>query len=197
MFFGRIISIPLAAFITVALFLLMRFLVIPDDFQLDEEIDGGAISITRQLEEPETEFNERNQANRPVLDQPPPPPPSTRESIDPQIDAGIGALPDFNFNPGIGAGFNPDRDAQPLVRIPPQYPDRCRSSTTEYVLVEFDVTPDGSVVNPRVIESSNRCFDRSSTRAVTRWKYAPKIVDNQPAPRIGVVTQFTYQPAED
>ncbi|MEM9015233.1 MAG: energy transducer TonB, partial [Pseudomonadota bacterium] len=134
---------------------------------------------------------------RPVLDQPPPPPPQTRDSIDAKIDGVTGGLPDFQFESNITGTFNPDRDAQPLVRIPPQYPDRCRSSKVEYVLVEFDVTPEGSVVNPRVVESSNRCFDRSSTRAVQRWKYAPKIVDGEPRPRQNVVTQFTYQPAED
>ena len=93
----------------------------------------------------------------------------------------------------------PDRDAQPLVRIEPQYPDRCqgRADSAESVLIEFDVTPDGSVVNPRVLESTNSCFNRTAERAVLRWKYQPKIVDGEPQPRLGVVTQFSFALAEE
>ncbi|MEM8988590.1 MAG: hypothetical protein AAGC95_17915, partial [Pseudomonadota bacterium] len=42
-----IFSLPVAAVVTLALFLLMRYLVIPQEFQLDEAIEGGNISIPK------------------------------------------------------------------------------------------------------------------------------------------------------
>jgi protein TonB len=111
----------------------------------------------------------------------------------------MGELPDMsNVDMDIGTGFNPDRDAQPLVRIPPQYPQRCmtRAADREAVTVEFDVTPEGNVVNPRVINASNSCFNRAAMRAVERWRYNPKIVDNVAEPRLGVRTTIEFQLGE-
>ena len=120
-------------------------------------------------------------------------------SFKPDLDAVSAAKPNFEAKVDIGNGFNPDRDAQPLVRIPPQYPDRCqgRSGERETVVVEFDVTPQGQTVNPRVIQSTNSCLNRAATRAVERWKYRPKIVDEGAAePRFGVRTTFQFDLAE-
>ncbi len=62
----------------------------------------------------------------------------------------------------------------PIVRIEPAYPQRCADKGLEgNVLVEFDLSPDGSVVNPRILSSSSRCFDREALKAVARWKYSP------------------------
>ena len=117
-------------------------------------------------------------------------------SFKPDLDAVVAAKPNFEAKVDIGNGFNPDRDAQPLVRIPPQYPDRCQKARmkTEIVVVEFDVTEQGQPVNPRVVNSTNTCFNRASLRAVERWKYRPKIVDGEPTPRFGTRTNFRYEP---
>ncbi|MEL6365152.1 MAG: energy transducer TonB, partial [Pseudomonadota bacterium] len=81
----------------------------------------------------------------------------------------------------------------------PQYPDRCQSRAEgeEVVVVQFDVTPDGSVVNVEVIETTNSCFNRAAIRAAERWKYQPKIEDGEAKPRFGVVTQFSFQLGEE
>ncbi|MEX0916109.1 MAG: energy transducer TonB, partial [Wenzhouxiangellaceae bacterium] len=153
------------------------------------------INVTRQLQD--TADRRTEDFQRPVLDQPPPPPPTvTDPSFRPQMSVQLGALPDLSsVDIDIGTGFNPDRDAQPLVRIPPQYPQRCmaRADKRESVLVEFDVTPEGTVVNPRVLDSTNSCLENAATRAVERWRYNPKIVDNVAAPRVGVRTTIEFR----
>ena len=103
-------------------------------------------------------------------------------------------LADIGAGLDIGTGFNPDRDAQPLVRIPPQYPSQCqgRARATESVTVEFDVTPEGTVVNPRVVDSTNTCFNRAAMRAVERWRYQPRVVDGVQQPRFGVRTAIDF-----
>jgi len=192
-----ILGLPGALVVTSLIFLALATVVSTrQDVELTED-RSVQINVTRQLQDTADQRTEDFQ--RPVLDQPPPPPPTVNDpSFRPQPTAQIGALPDLsNVNVEIGVGFNPDRDAQPLVRIPPQYPQRCmsRASDSESVLVEFDVTPEGTVVNTRVIESSNSCFNRAAMRAVERWRYNPKIVDDTAQPRFGVrhVLEFALE----
>jgi protein TonB len=113
----------------------------------------------------------------------------------PALNGVAAQIPTINANLSIGSGFNPDRDAQPLVRIPPQYPERCmtRAKASESVMVQFDVTPDGQTTNIQTVESSNSCLNRAAERSVERWKYQPKIVDNTPEWRRGVQTVVRFE----
>lgn len=188
-----IFGIPGAALITAALFLSMAYM-IRQTAKLDEEKEAVSIEITAQMQD--TEISANKQFKRPTLDTPPPPPPAVNDpSNRPALGGVAAAIPKLNANLNIGTGFNPDRDAQPLVRIPPQYPDRCqtRAGERETVVVEFDVTPDGTTTNIRVIDSTNSCFNREAQRSVERWKYQPKIVDNEPQWRRGVQQQITFE----
>ena len=88
-----------------------------------------------------------------------------------------------------------DYDARPMVRVPPEYPQRCRhrADDAEGVLIEFDVTVEGETENIRVIESSNPCFDIAATKAASKWKYRPKVLAGQPVVRKGVQTYFAFE----
>ncbi|MBL4619413.1 MAG: TonB family protein [Marinicaulis sp.] len=189
-----IIGVPGAVIVTVALFLFMSIM-IAGDVRLEEEKVGVNIDITAQLDD--SDLNDANQdMKRPTLDTPPPPPPAVNDpSNRPELDGARAIAPALDVNLSIGAGFNPDRDAQPLVRIPPTYPDRCqgRASSMEAVTVQFDVTPEGATTNIVVIDATSRCFNSAAVRSVGRWKYQPKIVDNQPQWRRGVVTTIEFQ----
>lgn len=188
-----LLGVPGAVVVTGILFLLMAS-VIRQDAQLDEEKAAVNINITAQLQETDLASANRN-IKRPTLDAPPPPPPAVNDpSNRPALDGVRAAIPELNVNLDIGTGFNPDRDAQPLVRIPPQFPDRCqgRASNKETVVLQFDVTPQGQTTNISVIDSSNSCFNRSAARSVERWKYQPKIVENNAEWRRGVVTQISF-----
>ncbi|MEL6112759.1 MAG: energy transducer TonB, partial [Pseudomonadota bacterium] len=133
---------------------------------------------------------------RPELDTPPPPPPATVDPTNrPSIDGVRAEVPKVEVDLDIGTGFNPDRDAQPLVRIPPQYPERCqaRAKSLEFVIVQFDVDTQGVPQNIQVVEASSSCFNRAAVRSVERWKYQPKIVDGNPEWRRGVVQRISFQ----
>jgi len=190
-----ITGLPGAVVVTAGIFLILATVISSrDDVQLSED-RSVQINVTRQLQDTETQATEDFQ--RPVLDQPPPPPPTvTDQDFRPEMSVQVGALPDLSgVDVDIGTGFNPDRDAQPLVRIPPQYPQRCmaRADDRESVAVEFDVTPEGTVVNPRVLETTSSCFNRAAMRAVERWRYNPKIVDGVAEPRVGVRTVIDFE----
>ncbi|ADM10055.1 hypothetical protein PB2503_10014 [Parvularcula bermudensis HTCC2503] len=74
-------------------------------------------------------------------------------------------------------------EAAPQGRVPamirmalePVYPARCESeaAASEVVVVAYDVSRYGKVLNPQVAESSNACFDRSAVAAVARWDFFP------------------------
>lgn len=187
-------GLPGAIIVTVGLFLLLATVITQrQDVQLDDDV-SMEITVTRQIEDRADQRMEEFQ--RPVLDQPPPPPPMRSDpSFRPTMDVQMGAMPELGgVDVDIGTGFDPDRDAQPLVRIPPQYPTQCsgRARNLETVFVEFDVTPDGSVVDPRVLETSNPCFNRAAMRAVQRWRYNPRVVDGVAQPRLGVRTAIDF-----
>lgn len=94
----------------------------------------------------------------------------------------------------IAQGVTEDRDTQPLVRINPTGFERCIDDDfgEERVRLQFDVTPDGNVVNVEAFDSTNRCYDRYAVRAAQRWKYLPKLVDGQAVSRRGVQTTMVF-----
>ncbi|NWG70893.1 MAG: TonB family protein [Parvularculaceae bacterium] len=191
-----IFGLPGAALVTAALFLIMSNM-IRQDVQLEEEKAAINIDITQQLKD--TEINANKQFKRPTLDTPPPPPPATHDPSNRPALGGVQVgVPQIDTKLSIGTGFNPDRDAQPLVRIPPQYPERCMATAKprEQVQLEFDVTPEGTTTNIRVIGSTNSCLNREAARSVERWKYQPKIVDNKAEWRRGVQTTVTFELTE-
>ena len=97
------------------------------------------------------------------------------------------------------SSYNTDRDVQPISRMPARYPEECMATAAqrETVLIEFDVTPEGTVVNRRVIDSSNPCFDKTGIKAVERWRYQPKLVEGKPRWRLGVQTVMSFELAEE
>jgi protein TonB len=88
---------------------------------------------------------------------------------------------------GGGAGGFGDGDLIPIVRIEPQFPrEALIEGISGYVIVAFTVMEDGSVEpgSAKVTESKPpRLFDSAAMRAVSRWKFKPRIVDGKPVRR--------------
>lgn len=62
----------------------------------------------------------------------------------------------------------------PLIKHSPQYPQSCSAKGVEgVVIVQFDVTPEGNVINPQIIETVDRCFNRTVLATISKWKYPP------------------------
>lgn len=195
---ARVVTgLPGAFVVTMLIFLLLATVISQQQDVVLTEDRSVQINITRKLDDRSDQAAE--DFERPVLDQPPPPPPMVSDpSFRPSMDVQMGALPDMGADLNIGSGFNPDRDAQPLVRIPPQYPQRCQRSARllETVVVEFNVTPEGNVINPSVVNTTNACFNQAAMRAVTRWRYQPRVVDGVAQPRFGVRTAIDFRMEE-
>lgn len=81
----------------------------------------------------------------------------------------------------------------------PQSPDSSdcialASGEVAKVDIEFDVTAKGEVVNVRVIDSTDRCYEEAAVKAASQWRYEPKLVDGKAVPRYGVRTTLVYEP---
>ena len=120
--------------------------------------------------------------------------------LPPTVDARGAALSGLSFGSGggggrAGAASGADRDVVPLVRIEPDYPARAAQRGIEgYVVVEFTITPAGTIKNARVIRAEpHGVFDSSALAAVSRWKYNPKIENGTAVARNGVRVKLNFQ----
>ena len=188
-----LIGIPAAILVVGSLFLLMFYL-ISSELVVDEKKDPVKIELGQQIED--SEIVDQRKFERPQLDAPPPPPPAiTRANFQPTVDGVQARAPSFDAEVDIGTAFNPDRDAQPLVRVPPQGFERCigNKASVETVSLQFDVTPQGQVTNVEVVDSTDSCYNRYAIRSAEKWKYQPKIVDGEQAWRRGVRTSIRFE----
>lgn len=198
-FIRLLVGAPLAAIVTFLLFTLMQILIFEDAEWNDDAGDELRITISEAPEEIQARTRDTNIDQVENVTPPPPPPAIERARADQPSESMstiVGGLPEFN-RPQLAGGdisFNvSDRDAQPLVRIPPQYPPRAAERGIEgRCSVEFDVTPDGNPTNVRILSCSNSVFERETIRAVERWRYEPRVQDGVAQWRRGVQTQFDY-----
>lgn len=192
------LGLPIAAGVTGALFLLMRALIFTEPGQLPEAAEDLRFDINPEV----TRTPPRDPLTPDEIDRVDPPPPTPvipRESADlPQesLVTIVGPLPDFDTPRITSSNVSidvSDRNAQPLVRIPPSYPPRLNERGIEgRCTMQFDVSPDGAPMNIRATACTHSGFERPSTRAIERWRYSPKIQDGVAVARYGVVTDIDF-----
>ena len=85
-----------------------------------------------------------------------------------------------------------DRDAIPLVRVPPDYPPGL--NVEGWVKVQYSITETGSVRDAVVVDASPKgVFDAAALKAIARWRYAPKIEDGVAVERVGIQTLIRFE----
>jgi periplasmic protein TonB len=202
-FIRLVIGVPVAAIITVFLFYVMQDLIKTEEIEQADESEDLVFSINDEVTEVEARRRDTTIEDVQQVDPPPPPPQIERQRAE-QPSEGLatvmGAIPDFEapqLNSDSVSFSISDRDAQPLVRIEPQYPLRAAERGIEgSCWVRFDVTPDGTPTNIDIYRCDSSFFERASTRAVERWRYNPKVQDGVPVARRGVETRFDFRLAE-
>ena len=107
----------------------------------------------------------------------------------------VGVGVDLDLGAGLDlAAAATDADVVPIVRVNPQYPIRAAEQGIEgWVELMFTISATGAVVDPVVTAAHpGRIFDRAAIRAVSRWKYNPKIEDGEPVERPGVTVRLRF-----
>lgn len=188
MLFRWFFGLPGAALVTALLFIGMAAL-IKQDAEL-KAAQPAEISILPKIKESEPK---PKLPVRPT--QPEPPKPVDIEPTQ-RID-NPGGLDPIDITPGpssVGPGPILPGQLRPVFKSAPQYPENCRSRGAQgVVIVEFDVTPEGTVVNPRIVASADSCLDRTVLRTIASYRYPPTVEDGRPVMRRGVQEVFNFQ----
>jgi protein TonB len=193
-----VISLGLAASVTIALFYFMQALIATGgDMEervnvvriVDATMPEIVMEVVREVERPE-EIEQ--------VDQPPPEAPDrninmdgdnnlniSRDVVNVDLDLNIGAA-------GLGAT---DGEMLPLVNIQPTYPTRAAQRGIEgWAQVSFTVTETGGVRDVIVVDAEPAgMFDQSSIRAAERFRFQPRVVNGQPVEVPNVQYVFRYQ----
>jgi protein TonB len=194
-----LISPGLGLVVTFFLFVLMNSLVSGSSNAGDTGASGELQDFVRVQREETVREKERTVPKRPEIQKRPPTPTQAvrQEQVQeqqvqldlPKIDLAMGPGGGGPFIPtstGARGGFG-DGDLIPIVRIEPQFPrEALINGISGYVRVSFMVMEDGSVEpgTVKVIEAKPpRLFDSAAQRAVSRWKFKPRIVDGRPVKR--------------
>ena len=184
------VAAPVGAAVAISLFVFMSYM-IDKTPRIDEPKPSPDLGILAEIEEPKLAPDNNNAPKKLTAEYPPVPqrdfPKGTTDGV-----VSIQAEPvKAKLDGAVSVG---DRDAQPIVRIPPQYPQRCMATANanEVVTVTFDVSPEGEVKNVHVVDSTNGCLNSEAKRTAAQWKYLPKVVNGEPQWRRGVTTSISF-----
>ena len=196
----RWLAIIPAAIVTVGLFILMMVL-ISEEFKPQDKLDLQDFEINPKVEDVKVLERETKVTEIKKIETPPPPPQIERAKSDRPSEPVArveGKIPEFEAPKLDRSNFEitvSDRDAQPLVRIPPQMPPRAEKSG--HCRVRFNVSPEGQPFDVVTTYCTEKLFERPSIRSVQKWKYNPKIQDGRPVGRSGVESKITFKLADE
>jgi protein TonB len=188
-----LVAFGCAAFVTFGLFYLMQSLITVEG-KLDESEKVKVVDFVRVQRSEEVKKKDREPPKKEKLDDTPPPPDMNFDSDTALDQGGIGIGAGVGDDLGgidAGGGFSiasADGDAVPMVRVQPQYPQRALQRGIEgRVLIEFTISKSGSVKDAKVIAyEPSTIFNSAALKAVSQWKYNPKIENGKPVEQKGI-----------
>ncbi|MBQ4861120.1 energy transducer TonB [Pseudoalteromonas sp. MMG013] len=172
---------------------------------MDKLISQEQIRVSTTPEVIDLSFfvNKQDSAPQPMQKLPPPPtlkpqPPKAIERTSvAAIDIGLIFTPTLSLGPINHAPpilSQQDTGATAIVRSEPKYPiAAARDGIEGWVQLNFTISSHGQVINATVVNAEpKRIFNKEALRAITRWKYRPKIVNGQAIaqPNQNVVLEF-------
>lgn len=200
--------LALALVVTTFLFYFMAFLISGGKKFVKSSDSENVIEFVRIKRPTQTELRKRKLPKKPEIKEQP----KATKSLKMQQKSVTPNRPQMKFNTpkldiplalgkggvGIaagGGGAAGGSDEMPLVRVEPQFPREAIMKGIEsgWVRVSFDLKPDGTVDNVRIVDSSPRdIFDMAAKRAILKWKYRPKMVDGKGVTRKGLKVQLDF-----
>ncbi len=195
------LGLVLGAFVTLALFWIMQYLIVSADRGLDDAKRGALLDFVRVKKNEIVERKQIKPRKPPPPEAPPPEPPApkldeltpsaekiaiTAVSVETDIDLSSGG-----FSLGVGEG-----DYLPIVKVAPIYPQGAVSRGVEgHCIVEYTVTRSGTTRDVQVVpdQCTSSLFEKASVAAASKFKYKPRVVDGEAVEVSGVRNKFTYE----
>lgn len=182
----------LAAIMTLLLFIIMYQLIKTDDFPATAIPNNAIPPIIMHKEEITVFDNEELPPQAAILE--PPERMTVITELDPNNTHTI--IPTtFKWQETKTTLLKPSRnEAMPIFRVDPVYPDRLLNRGIEgFVDLLFDVNEIGATKNVQVIGAEPpNLFNRSAIKAVSRWKYEPRVVDGQSVYQSSLTTRIRF-----
>ena len=194
-----LVPFAMAAVVTFGLFYLMQSL-IGVEGEIDDSDKIKVVDFVRVKRSEDVKKKEREPPKKEEIDDTPPPPDFVMDQNTSLDGGGIGiaAAVDTSMSLDTGGGFSmasADGDAVPMVRVPPQYPERALQRGVEgRVLIEFTISRSGSVKDAKVIAfEPSKIFNKAALKAVRQWKYNPKVVNGKAVEQPGMRISIPFQ----
>lgn len=202
-----IVSVFVAATITLSLLVFMTFLVDSGKTFVSNTSEKAPV-ITISMVKKETKLEQKNR----VL---PDPPTNTvrpkiaitqvhqsniqaRDIVAPNIDFSLSNITIGQSNIGRFSLANmliQDGEATPIVRIEPNFPMQAlREGKEGYVKLSFSINQIGRVEDIQIIDAKpRRLFNKEAKRALKRWKYKPKMINGKAVKQRGLTVQLDFK----
>lgn len=190
----------LAFFITAALFLGMRYLIVGGEEVMSDMPQGKVIDFVRLKKDETVQSKKRKPKKPPKPEEEPPaleqPPIQSQDLV--ASTSGMGFSAELTADIGLSSGLaltSGDGEYLPIVKVAPIYPRRALSRGIEgYVIVEFIVTKLGSVKDPMVVEAKPEgVFNQAAKDAAKKFKYKPRVIDGVATEVAGVQNKITFK----
>ena len=198
---GRLLAaLALALVVTLGLFYLMQSLISSGEGAFSEPPRGSVLDFVRVKPEEVIQEKERKPERPPEPEQPPPDMPQPQmqsDTIDSEavgLDFSASVSADTQLGSGLGLDTS-DGEYLPIVKVQAAYPRRALQRGIQgYVVVEFTVTRQGTVRDPRVVEAEPQgIFDQAAMDAVLKFKYKPRVVNGEAVEVEGVQNRITLE----
>jgi protein TonB len=198
-----IISVLLAAIVTVGLLFLMSLFIKDEEVKVEKEPHRVPIDdVTIPKKKPEPTPEELTPPQPPAIE---PTPEQSGEVIetnntaaeteiiavfDPDINVALpgelGEMPDMDFTQ--------ESEAVPMFRTQPNYPIVAQQRGLEgWVLLKYDVDTSGALSNIDVLDSEpRRIFDKEAVRALKKWKFKPAMTNGHPIASVGQTVKIEF-----
>ncbi|MGI9271414.1 MAG: TonB family protein [Woeseiaceae bacterium] len=188
-------AIPAGAAMTLTLLFAMHSLIAMQSGAVTENSRTPQMIFLRDIPVEELITEEFEKPDKPELvDQPALP--ETTDTVDDGIFVPVGRKPPIPTGDRSGQtiSFMSDGPLITIVRVQPAYPAIAMQRGLEgFVVVAFDVFPDGTVGNITVVESSSSIFERSAMQAAKRFRYKARVVDGESVMTSGVQYRFRFE----
>ncbi|MCP4326792.1 MAG: energy transducer TonB [Psychromonas sp.] len=197
-------ALPLSLVISIALFLLMAYMV--DNGQTAKQNSAEAVHFSMFMVEKQ-QATQRRVRTVPV--QPKAPamkPQATSQITTKKITASLQApqMNDIGLNNIVAdinvAGldfshFSENQQAMPLYRVEPRYPQKAFKQGAEgFVILSFTIDKTGRPVDIQVKSAKpRRMFEKSAIKALKKWKYQAKLVGGIAVAQAGQTVKLVFE----
>ena len=186
------------AIVTIGLLWVMQVVISTDQTPLNEEVSYGELGFIRLLDEVAPVREEQRLKPPPEIDEMPP------DLSEPDFTHGhedaifhlykLEVTADGGIEVVLG-GYSSDVEYEPIFTVAPIYPRHVFQLELEgWVIVEFEVTETGNVENVVVIDAEPKgVFDSAARKAAEKFRFRPRVVNEQPIRVKGVKYKFTFE----